>query len=51
MRSIILTDLVSVTSDYADSFECGYNVADFTSTDILDLRNVISIYILFDTEL
>jgi hypothetical protein len=51
LRSVVLTDLVGVTSDHTDGFECGYNVADFTSTDILDLRTLISLYILFDTEL
>jgi hypothetical protein len=51
LRSTILTDLTSPASDQTDSFECGYNAADFTSVDMLDLRVFISLYVIFDTEL
>jgi hypothetical protein len=51
MRGILLVDTVSPSSEQCDSFECGYNVSDYTSTDILDLRILLSVYMLFDTEL
>jgi hypothetical protein len=51
LRAIILTDFTSPASDHTDSFECGYNASDFTSMDMLDLRIVVSLYLIFDTEL
>jgi NADH:ubiquinone oxidoreductase subunit 3 (subunit A) len=51
MRSVLLVDTVSPSSEQAESFECGYNVSDYTSTDIIDIRVLLSVYLLFDTEL
>ena len=51
LRGIVINDFTAPASDHTDSFECGYNASDFTSMDMLDLRIVISLYVLFDTEL
>jgi hypothetical protein len=51
LRSTVLNDFVSPGTDQTDSFECGYNASDFTSIDMLDLRVLLSLYVIFDTEL
>ncbi len=51
LRGIVINDFTAPASDHTDSFECGYNASDFTSMDMLDLRIIVSLYVLFDTEL
>lgn len=51
LRSVVLNDFLAPASDHTDSFECGYNASDFTSIDMLDLRILLSLYVIFDTEL
>ena len=51
LRGVVLNDFTSPASDHTDSFECGYNASDFTSVDMLDLRVLLSLYLIFDTEL
>ena len=51
LRAVVLNDFVSPATDQTDSFECGYNAGDFTSIDMLDLRVLLSLYVIFDTEL
>ena len=51
LRGVVINDFTAPAFDHTDTFECGYNASDFTSMDMLDLRIIVSLYVLFDTEL
>jgi NADH:ubiquinone oxidoreductase subunit 3 (subunit A) len=50
LSCLILNDGSASGGDYVDVFECGFSSTDVTSSDISDLRLIVSIFVLFDVE-